>query len=191
MIIWSLSCKCFLLLSLIMNVYKVYNLPILHPTWQKTLHHSSDDEYLALSSDGGSATIPLECEHDDFCIYNGTYMSVQYSTVSHRKTFLVSLHIVCEWGWINKTTCNCEVKPETQNVGYNLNRNLWAISDLATVKLQICCLHKAYHIYGRTTFQLVFLPNACDAYCRNTYIPAMVDLTIELKLYMNNFYVPI
>ena len=36
-----------------------------------------------------------------------------------------------------KMNCNCEVKLQTHNVAHNLNRNFWAISILATEKLQI------------------------------------------------------
>ena len=46
--------------SLIMNVKKVYNLPILHLALWKTFHYSLGTEYLELSSDGDYATIPSE-----------------------------------------------------------------------------------------------------------------------------------
>ena len=36
----------------IMNVYKVYNLLIVHLLLQKTFHYFVESEYLALSSDG-------------------------------------------------------------------------------------------------------------------------------------------
>ena len=51
-----------------------------------------------------------------------------------------------------KANCNYEVKPQTCNVAFNLNRNLWAISALATKKLQILCLQKTYHINIKTSF---------------------------------------
>ena len=43
-----------------MNVYKVYNLLILHPVLQKTLQYSVEGKYLLFSSDGGYATLPSE-----------------------------------------------------------------------------------------------------------------------------------
>ena len=46
--------------SPIMYVYKVYNLLILHPAWQKAFHHYVDGEYLALSSDSCYGTISSE-----------------------------------------------------------------------------------------------------------------------------------
>ena len=62
-------------------------------------------------------------------------------------------------------------------MAYNLNRNLWAICALATEKLQIQCLQKIYHVNVKTPFQLVFLPNDCEAYSRHIYIPNTVEET--------------
>ena len=47
---------------LIINVYKVSNLPILHPALQKTFLFLVEGEKLAFSSDGACATIPSECD---------------------------------------------------------------------------------------------------------------------------------
>ena len=55
-----------------------------------------------------------------------------------------------------KKNCNYEVKPQTHNVAYNLNRNLWAINALATEKLQIQCLQKTCCANVKTPFQLIF-----------------------------------
>ena len=76
-----------------------------------------------------------------------------------------------------KKNCNCEVKPQTHNVAYNLNSNLWAISALATEQLQIRCLQKTYHVSVKIPFQLIFLPSAYQAFSRNIYIPTTVELT--------------
>ena len=54
---------------------------------------------------------------------------------------------------------------------------LWAISALATKLLQTLCLWKTYYINVKTPFQLVFLPNTCEAHSRNIYVPNTVELT--------------
>ena len=46
--------------SFIMNMYKVYNSPILYPALWKTFHHFVEGEYLGLSSSGDYATISSE-----------------------------------------------------------------------------------------------------------------------------------
>ena len=75
-----------------------------------------------------------------------------------------------------KLNCNCEVKLQTHNVAYNLNKNLLTVSALATDKLQMQCLQKTYCMNVNTIFQLISLPNTCEAYSRNIYIPTTVEL---------------
>ena len=61
--------------SLTMIVYKVYNLPALHPALQKIFHYSIEGEYLALSADGDYATIPIECDMLT-CVYTAKHVSI-------------------------------------------------------------------------------------------------------------------
>ena len=89
----------------------------------------------------------------NLCVYKRMNVSIWYSTVSHRKHFLGSLCIVCDWHWTNLSELYCGVILQTNNVGYNAIRNLLAISVLASNKLQIQCLQKAYCIDIRTPFQ--------------------------------------
>ena len=59
--------------SLIMNVYKVYILPILQPALQKTFNYLVECECLALSPDDDYAIMPLE--HDMLtCVFKRGYM---------------------------------------------------------------------------------------------------------------------
>ena len=56
-----ISCKVpFSDMYIIMNVYKVYNLPILHPALKKAFCYSVEGEYHTPSSDGHYVTITLE-----------------------------------------------------------------------------------------------------------------------------------
>ena len=45
---------------------------------------------------------PFRTWHVNLCIHKGTHVPIQYSIVSHRKCFLVSLYAVGEWWWINQ-----------------------------------------------------------------------------------------
>ena len=44
--------------SLLMNMYKFHNLPVLHHVLQNTFHYSVEGKYLALLSDDDYATLP-------------------------------------------------------------------------------------------------------------------------------------
>ena len=61
MIIWYLFCKVPLVdKSLVMNVYKVYNMHILHPVLQNTFQYYIEGENPALSLDDDNATLPSQ-----------------------------------------------------------------------------------------------------------------------------------
>ena len=98
---------------LIMNVYKVYNLPVLHLVLYKTFWYSVEGEYLVLSSDS---------EYASMCIYQGTQVSIWCSTVPNCKCFLVSLHICCKWCrmnlnelqlWDETTNPQCDIQSKS------------------------------------------------------------------------------
>ena len=69
------------------------------------------------------------------------------------------------------------MKPQTYNVAYNLKKNVWAISALASEKLQIWCLQRNYSVDVKMPFYLIFKWNVYEAYSRNLYIPATVEVT--------------
>ena len=78
--------------------------------------------------------------------------------------------------WI-KSYYNYKVKPQKYNVAYNLKKNLWTIGAFSTEKIQIRCLQKTYRINANTPFQQIYLPNVCEAYSGNIYIPSTIALT--------------
>ena len=71
--------------SFVMDVYKAYNLPVLHPLLQKAFQYLLEGEYLALSSDSYYATI--QYEHDFLiCVLTKGHMSQLNTTVYPKKT---------------------------------------------------------------------------------------------------------
>ena len=58
---------------------------------------------------------------------------------------------------------------------------LWAISALATEKLQIRCVMETYVITIKPPLQIVDIGNGCKAYAASIYIPAKSELTANLQ----------
>ena len=54
---------------------------------------------------------------------------------------------------------------------------MWAISTVCTDMVQRRCMKKTCRIKVKTPFQIIYLPNACEANSRNIYIPATKELT--------------
>ena len=84
---------------------------------------------------------------------------------------------------INKIKKNCILKPlnRTTNLAYSLDGYLWAISALATEKLQIRCVMETHVITIHPPLQIVDIGNGCEAYSTSIYIPAKSELTATMQ----------
>ena len=69
----------------------------------------------------------------------------------------------------------------TTNLAYSLDGYLWAISALATEKLQIRCVMETRVITIKPPLQIVDIGNGCKAYSASIYIPAKSELTTTLQ----------
>ena len=84
---------------------------------------------------------------------------------------------------INKIKKNCVLKPlnRTTNLAYSLDGYLWAISALASEKLQIRCVMETCMVTIHPPLQIVDIGNGCEAYSTSIYICAKSDLTATMQ----------
>ena len=78
----------------------------------------------------------------------------------------------------NQIKRNCFLKRlnQTTNLAYSLDGYLWAISALATEKLQVRCVMEIHVITIKPPLQIVDIGNGCEAYLASIYIPAKLEL---------------
>ena len=69
----------------------------------------------------------------------------------------------------------------TTNLAYSLDGYLWAISALATERLQIRRVMETNVITIKPQLQIVVIGNGCEAYSASLYIPAKSELTTTLQ----------
>ena len=67
------------------------------------------------------------------------------------------------------------------NLAYNLDGYLWAMSALATEKLQVRCVMETHVITIKPPLQIVDIGNGCEAYSASIYIQAKSELTATLQ----------
>ena len=167
--------------SLHMNLYKVHNLPMLHPTLQMHVQYELEGPYLATLMDSMFITLP-------------TAMDVRLClmTKGHLCMFDQALYPVDNTNWciyalfindINKIKKNGILKPlnRTTNLAYSLDGYLWAISALATEKLQIRCVMETHVVTIHPPLQIVDIGNGCEAFSTTIYIPAKSELTATMQ----------
>ena len=167
--------------SLLMNLYKVYNLPILHPLLRVHAQYKLESSYLATIMDGMFITLPTALDVKLCLMTNG-----------HLCMFDQALYPVEQMNWciyalfINdeeQIERNCFLKTinRTTNLAYSLDGYLWAISTLATEKLQIRCVMETHVLTIKPPLQIVDIGNGCKAYSASIYIPAKSELTTTLQ----------
>ena len=167
--------------TLHMNLYKVHNLPMLHPMLQMHVQYEIEGPYLATLMDSMFITLP-------------TAMDVRLClmTKGHLCMFDQALYPVDNTNWciyalfindINKIKKNCILKPlnQTTNLAYSLDGYLWAISALASEKLQIRCVMEMHVVTIHPPLQIVDIGNGCEAFSTSIYIPAKSELTATMQ----------
>ena len=70
---------------------------------------------------------------------------------------------------------------QTTNLAYSLDGFLWAISALATEKLQVRFIMETHVITIKPPLQIVDIGNGCEAYSTGIYIPAKSELMATLQ----------
>ena len=167
--------------TLYMDLYKVHNLPMLHPTLQMHVQYEIEGPYLATLMDSMYITLPTDID-----------IRLCLMTRGHLCMFNQALYPVDNTNWciyalfindINKIKRNCILKPlnRTTNLAYSLDGYLWAISALAAEKLQIRCVMETHVITIHPPLQIVDIGDGCEAYSTSIYIPAKSELTATVQ----------
>ena len=73
---------------------------------------------------------------------------------------------------LTKIELNCKFTASVRhtNLAHSLNGYLWAVSSLATEKLQICCLHHTSVITIEPPLRIVDIGNGCEAFSPTLYM---------------------
>ena len=167
--------------SLDVNLYKVYNLPMLHPKLKIQVEYQLEGAYFATDMHGMYATIPKETDIKLFMMSQG-----------HLCMFDEPLYPVEKIEWclyalfmnnLSKIGLNCKFTATVRhiNLAHSLDGYLWAVSSLATEKLQIRCLHHTSMITIEPPLRIVDIGNGCEAFPPTLYILAKSELTTTMQ----------
>ena len=167
--------------SLHMNLYKVYNLCMLHLILHVHAQYEIENSYLATVMDGMFITLPTALDVKLCLMTNGHLCMFKQALylVEHTNWCIYALFINDE----KQIERNCILKTMnwTSNLAYSLDGYLWAISALATEKLQIRCVMETHVLTIKPPLQIVGIGNGCEAYSASIYIPAKSELTTTLQ----------
>ena len=164
-------------ISLQMNVYKVHNLPTLHPELKVQFTYELEGKYLAISKNGIYAALPAEddiriCQATDgyLCMLNQALYPVEKIEWCIYALFERNYHKIGEY-------CIIKTKERHANVAQSLDGYMWAISPIQEEKIQVRCLTQTTIEIVRPPLTMIYIGNGCEAYSTNIYIPAKSELT--------------
>ena len=143
---------------------------MLHPVLHVHAQYELESLYIATVMDGMYVTLPTALDVKLCLMTNG-----------HLCMFNQALYPVEQTDWcvyalfINDEKCiekNCNLKAinHTTNLAYNLDGYLWAISALATERLQLRCVMDTRIITILPPLQIIDVGNGCKAYSASIYI---------------------
>ena len=132
--------------SLQINLYKVYNLPMLHPKLNVNAQYEIEGTYLVTLMEGMFISLPSTID-----------IKLCLMTTKHLCMFDQALYPVERINWciyalfINnyvrfRRDCLLKTLTRTTNLAYSLDGYLWAFSALAVKKLQITCVMETHII---------------------------------------------
>ena len=172
--------------SLNVNLYKVNNLPMLHPQYQIQVEYELEGAYLATHMHGMYATIPKE-----------TDIKLCMMSQGHLCMFEEPLYLVDKIDWclyalfindLTKIESNCRFTTTIRhtNLAHSLDGYLWAISSLATEKLQIRCMHQTSVVTIDPSLWIIDIGNGCEAFSSTIYIPAKSESTTTVQSFIRS-----
>ena len=80
-----------------------------------------------------------------------------------------------------ETNCKFTTMIRHTNLAHSLDGYLWAISSLATKKLQIRCLQQTSVVTIEAPLRIIDIGNGCEAFSSTLYIPAKSELTTTMQ----------
>ena len=165
--------------SLQMNLYKVHNLPMLHPSLNVYVQYELEGTYSVTMMEGMFISLPTALDIKLCLITNG-----------HLCMFDQALYPVEHTNWCIyalfdndrkqiKRNCFLKTLNQTTNLAYSLDGYLWAISALTAKKLQVRCMMETHVITIKPPLQIMDISNGCKA--ASIYIPAKSELVATLQ----------
>ena len=147
--------------SLHMDLYKVHNLPMLHPTLHVHVQYEIEGSYLATVMDGMFVTLPTALDdrlclmtNGHLCMFNQALYKVECTNWCIYVLFVNNKDQIVR-------NCLLRTTNRSTNLAYSLDGYLWAISALVTEKLQIRWVMETHVITIKPPLQIVDIGNGC------------------------------
>ena len=175
--------------SLQMNVFQVHNLPAIHPGLNVSVTYELEGKYLAVGQDGHYLALPDEADIS-LCLLTGGGLCKMSQALypSDKVTWCIYALFKQDQKAVNKF-CTYNFQKRTGNLAHSLGGYLWAISSVATEKLQVRCLKETHILEITPPLQIVVIGDGCEGYSPSLATTAKNEITaVQNKLSRPSFF---
>ena len=165
-----------------MNVYKVHNLPALHPKLKVAAEYIVEGDYLAIDEHELYVALPDPREiqicltsQGGLCVMNHALHPIETVNWCIYALFIQDEERI-------KKDCTMNFKPRQGNLAQSLGGYLWAVSALVGERMQISCLQETNVENIKPPLQVMHVGNGCEGYSPSIKIPAKSELTSQNDL---------
>ena len=167
--------------SLQMNVYKVHNLPLVHPKLNISVTYELQGKYLAVGHEGHYISLPDEGDLAMCLLTRGVLCKINQAMYpSHKIDW-------CIWALFIrddriKAKCSYNIQKRSGNLAQSLGGYLWAISSIAAEKIQVRCLKETYIVEIKSVLQIIYIGDGCEGYSPSLAIAAKTEITSNFNI---------
>ena len=174
--------------TLEMNLYKVYNLPALHPELKVEFTYELE-EYLAITKNKLYAALPTAREIRT-CKGTGGYLCLMNQALYPIERIEWCIYALFTHNEEKKKEyCSINTHRRDANKAQSLEGYLWAVTAFGKGKMQIRCLTDTHVIDIKPPLTIIYMGDGCEAYSNNLFIPAKSELTsTDSSLVRHNYF---
>ena len=175
--------------SLEMNLYKIYNLPALHPELKVEFTYELEGEYLAITRNKLYAALPTAREIR-ICKGTGGYLCLMNQALYPIDKIEWCIYALFTHDEEKKREyCSINTHRRDSNKAQSLKGYLWAVTAFEKEKMQIRCLTDTHVIDIKPPLTIIYVRDGCEAYSNNLFIPAKSELTsTDSSLVRHNYF---
>ena len=149
--------------SLEMDLYKIYNLPALHPKLKVEFTYQLEGEYLAITNNKLYAALPTAGEIRTCKGTEGYLCLMNQALYPVEKIEWCAYALFTQNEDKKRAHCTINTQKRDANKAQSLEGYLWAVTTLKKEKMQIRCLTDTHVIDVKPPSTIIHVGNGCEA----------------------------
>ena len=169
-----------------MNLYKVHNLPAIHPQYELAITYAIEGHYYAVSNDREYVSIPDEkavahCEKTGHTVCH--FKAPLYPRTKCKFCLCALFDDILE-DQQDRISANCPVTitNTTRHRAVYLEDNLWAIVTSRNFQMQIVCREKTSYQQIQAPLGFVNLTGGCMGLSTELFLPSLTQVTSVMDM---------